>query len=87
MPTYDYKCISCGDEFEIFQAMSEPPLKICSRCNGELKRLIGPGLGPIFKGNGFYQTDYKNNSSKKISKETSKAEKADRKSSNKSDAN
>lgn len=59
MPTYDYKCNNCGDTFEHFQKMTEKPLKICNKCGGQLKRLIGTGLGPIFKGAGFYQTDYK----------------------------
>lgn len=63
MPTYDYKCLSCGHSFEFFQPMSSEPLKNCPECNGEVKRLIGAGAGPIFKGSGFYQTDYKNNSS------------------------
>jgi putative FmdB family regulatory protein len=70
MPTYDYRCTKCGYQFELFQAMSAEPLQICPQCNGELKRLIGTGAGPIFKGTGFYQTDYKNktaNSNSKIS--------------------
>lgn len=57
MPTYDYKCQSCGYTFEHFQAMSDEPLKTCPECGGELKRLIGGGLGVIFKGSGFYVTD------------------------------
>lgn len=57
MPTYDYKCQSCGHTFEHFQAMSDEPLKTCPECGGELKRLIGGGLGVIFKGSGFYVTD------------------------------
>ena len=60
MPTYDYKCKQCGYQFELFQSMSAEPIKICPQCKGEVIRLIGPGAGPIFKGNGFYQTDYKN---------------------------
>lgn len=63
MPTYDYKCSSCNYTFEFFQSMKDDPLTTCPKCGGALKRLIGPGAGPIFKGNGFYQTDYKNNSS------------------------
>lgn len=60
MPTYDYKCTKCGDTFEIFQSMKDEPIKKCIKCDGEVKRLIGTGAGTIFKGSGFYQTDYKN---------------------------
>ncbi|NOX17858.1 MAG: zinc ribbon domain-containing protein [Chlorobi bacterium] len=62
MPTYDYKCLDCGDTFEYFQSMKDEPLKVCKKCGGQLKRLIGAGLGPIFKGSGFYETDYKRKS-------------------------
>lgn len=60
MPTYDYKCLDCDYSFEEFQKMSDDPLEICPNCSGKLKRLIGSGAAPIFKGSGFYQTDYKN---------------------------
>lgn len=60
MPTYDFKCKDCGYKFEMFQKMSDEPLKVCPQCGGEVKRLIGAGSGPIFKGSGFYHTDYKN---------------------------
>ncbi|HKJ80919.1 MAG TPA: FmdB family zinc ribbon protein [Ignavibacteriaceae bacterium] len=63
MPTYDYKCLECNHTFEMFQSMTAEPIKNCPKCNGKVKRLIGAGAGPIFKGSGFYQTDYKNNSS------------------------
>lgn len=63
MPTYDYKCISCGHSFELFQKMNDEPIKVCPKCGGQVKRLIGTGAGPIFKGSGFYQTDYKNKKS------------------------
>lgn len=72
MPTYDYKCISCNYTFEFFQSMKDEPLTTCPKCGGQLKRLIGPGAGPIFKGNGFYQTDYKNKSSNSVSKSSNK---------------
>lgn len=72
MPTYDYKCISCNYTFEFFQSMKDEPLTSCPKCGGHLKRLIGPGAGPIFKGNGFYQTDYKNKSSNSGSKNLDK---------------
>jgi putative FmdB family regulatory protein len=60
MPNYDYKCTDCGRVFEVFQNMTDEPLQECSACNGRLKRLIGAGAGIIFKGSGFYCTDYKN---------------------------
>lgn len=60
MPTYDYKCEACGHEFEKFQQMSADPIKVCPECKEEkVKRLIGAGMGVIFKGSGFYTTDYK----------------------------
>jgi putative FmdB family regulatory protein len=60
MPTYDYKCKDCGNIFEVFQSMSAEKIKVCPKCGGTVKRLIGAGSTPIFKGSGFYQTDYKN---------------------------
>jgi putative FmdB family regulatory protein len=59
MPTYDYECRKCGHRFEFFQKMSEEPLKACPRCKGSLHKMIGSGSGLIFKGSGFYATDYK----------------------------
>ena len=70
MPTYQYKCKERGHLFEIFHSMSAEPIKICPKCNGEVKRLIGPGAGPIFKGTGFYQTDYKNNREPSVKKDS-----------------
>ena len=64
MPTYDYKCLDCGHTFEEFQRFSDEVLTECPKCKGHVKRLIGAGAGPIFKGTGFYQTDYKNKSNK-----------------------
>jgi putative FmdB family regulatory protein len=61
MPTYDYKCNKCNYTFELFQKMTDEPMKECPKCKGPVIRLIGAGAGPIFKGSGFYQTDYKNN--------------------------
>jgi putative FmdB family regulatory protein len=63
MPTYDYKCKSCGNTFEVFQSMSADKIKVCPKCGGAVKRLIGAGSTPIFKGSGFYETDYKKKSS------------------------
>lgn len=62
MPTYEYRCSECGYQFEEFQSMKADPLTTCPACNAEsLKRLLGAGAGLIFKGNGFYITDYKKN--------------------------
>jgi putative FmdB family regulatory protein len=61
MPTYEYACSKCGHKFEQFQSMRDEPLKKCPKCKKlGLKRLIGGGAGLIFKGSGFYITDYKN---------------------------
>jgi putative FmdB family regulatory protein len=65
MPTYEYICDSCGYRFEQFQKMSDKPIKKCPNCGKPVKRLIGKGMGVIFKGTGFYSTDYKNRSSGK----------------------
>lgn len=60
MPTYEYECDACAHRFEQFQAMSDAPLKTCPVCKKrKLIRLIGAGAGIIFKGSGFYETDYK----------------------------
>ncbi len=64
MPNYDYKCMGCGKVFEFFQNINAEPIKECPECNGELKKLIGAGSTPIFKGTGFYQTDYKSKPNK-----------------------
>jgi putative FmdB family regulatory protein len=57
MPTYEYECKSCGYSFEVFQSMSDEPLKTCTKCGKEVRRLIFGGAGVIFKGSGFYVTD------------------------------
>lgn len=59
MPTYEYECLKCGYNFEAFQKMSDAPLAECPQCKGSVKRLISRGSGLIFKGSGFYVTDYK----------------------------
>jgi putative FmdB family regulatory protein len=61
MPTYDYKCEACGHEFELFQRMTDLPERVCPQCGGEVRRKIGSGAGVIFKGSGFYATDYRSN--------------------------
>ncbi|MFH1846949.1 MAG: FmdB family zinc ribbon protein [Candidatus Omnitrophota bacterium] len=65
MPTYNYECIDCGHSFECFQSMTDAPLKECPKCEGQIKKLISTGSGIIFKGSGFYQTDYKSSGSEK----------------------
>jgi len=69
MPTYEYKCEKCDHRFETLQSMTDESLKECPECNGRVKRVISAGSGIIFKGGGFYQTDYK---SPKPSKSNSK---------------
>ena len=58
MPTYNYKCNDCEYEFSEFQKMSDSPIEDCSHCEGEVRRIISGGSGMIFKGTGFYLTDY-----------------------------
>jgi len=66
MPTYEYQCDHCGHEFELFQQMSDPVKRKCPACGRlKLRRLVGTGAGILFKGNGFYQTDYRSESYKK----------------------
>jgi len=64
MPNYDYECQTCGHRFEVFQSMNDPKLTDCPRegCEGKVKRLLGTGAGLLFKGAGFYQTDYRSSS-------------------------
>ncbi len=64
MPTYEYECLACGERFEAFQKMTDEPLTDCLKCKttGKVKRLISAGAGIIFKGSGFYSTDYKKSS-------------------------
>ena len=66
MPTYDYVCDACQHEFEHFQSMKDEPKRKCPECGRrKLRRLIGPGAAIVFKGSGFYQTDYRSESYKK----------------------
>ena len=78
MPTYDYECRECGHRWELFQQMKENPKRKCPEC-GRLRarRLIGPGAGIIFKGSGFYQTDYRSQSYKDAAKADKQAQKSD----------
>ena len=66
MPTYDYLCEACDHEFELFQTISEPIKRKCPECKKpKLRRLFGTGAAVVFKGSGFYQTDYRSESYKK----------------------
>ena len=84
MPTYDYRCNACGHEFEEFQMMSEAELKKCPECKkNKLERLIGMGAGFLFKGSGYYLTDYRSDSykdAKKADKSASQEKKPEKKS-------
>ena len=71
MPTYEYECTSCGHKFECFQSIMDKPKKRCPKCRRKVKRLISGGGGFLFRGNGFYTTDYRS----KDYKEKAKAEK------------
>jgi putative FmdB family regulatory protein len=62
MPTYEYECQKCGHRFDEFQSMTAKPLVRCPKCKGKLKRLVGAGAGFLFKGSGFYATDYRSSS-------------------------
>jgi len=73
MPTYEYKCLACGHDFEMYQKMNDELIKECPKCKGKVKRLLGAGSGPIFKGSGFYHTDYKNVKSESKSEGKSEA--------------
>ncbi len=76
MPTYDYRCRDCGREFELFQRMSDAPTSSCSLCGGDARRLISAGAGLLFKGDGFYITDYRPEEYKKRAKEDSGGDKS-----------
>jgi putative FmdB family regulatory protein len=73
MPTYEYECAKCGKTFEVFQSMKDEPLKTCpnKKCKGKVKRLLGTGAGLIFKGSGFYITDYRSEGYKQAAKKDS----------------
>ena len=68
MPTYEYKCLDCGIQFDRFQSITEDPIQECPECSGRTKRLIGAGAGLIFKGSGFYITDYRSEGYKESAK-------------------
>lgn len=84
MPTYDYQCKECGHHFEAFHRVNETIAK-CPVCSGTVEKLIGGGIGLIFKGSGFYITDYKNGSDKKNGKEQQSQSKDDNETKKKKD--
>lgn len=74
MPTYDYKCDACGHEFELFQSISDPVKRKCPECSKlKLRRLFGTGAAVVFKGSGFYETDYRSDSYKKAAEKDKKS--------------
>lgn len=74
MPTYDYECDACSHKFELYQSISAEPEKVCPSCKKKkLRRLIGTGGAVMFKGSGFYQTDYRSESYKKSAASDSKS--------------
>ena len=93
MPTYDYQCDACSHEFELFQGINEPTKKKCPACKKmKLRRLFGTGAALMFKGSGFYETDYRSESykkgaaaDKKSKSESASEGKSDAKSSTKSE--
>ena len=87
MPTYDYECDACGHTFELYQSISADPEKKCPECGKKkLRRLIGAGAAVVFKGSGFYQTDYRSESYKKAASSDSKRSDSSSKSETKSES-
>ncbi|MEM9353952.1 MAG: zinc ribbon domain-containing protein [Planctomycetota bacterium] len=88
MPTYDYECDACGHKFELFQSMSDPVKRKCPECGKlKLRRLFGTGAAVVFKGSGFYETDYRSDSYKKgaeADKKKTEKKSSDKKSESKS---
>ena len=85
MPTYEYECGGCGHTFERFQSMTAKPVRVCPECGKRsVKRLIGAGGGLIFKGSGFYATDYRSDGYKKAAKKDSEKSSGGKKDSEKS---
>ena len=70
MPTYEYECKTCSHKFEVFQSISEDPVKVCPECGKDVRKIIGGGLGIIFKGSGFYVTDNRKGSASEAPKKS-----------------
>jgi putative FmdB family regulatory protein len=78
MPTYEYQCMLCSYRFDLFQSITEEPVRECPKCHGKVERLISAGAGFLFKGKGFYITDYRSEEyrrQKKAEKENKEAKK------------
>lgn len=73
MPTYEYECKSCGQRFDVYQSITADPLTECKACGGRVERLISAGGGLLFKGSGFYITDYRSEGYKQKAKSESAA--------------
>jgi putative FmdB family regulatory protein len=73
MPTYEYECTKCKHRFERFQSMTDEPVKRCPKCRSKVRRMFSPGAGIIFKGSGFYETDYRSDSYKSAAKKDADA--------------
>ncbi len=85
MPTYDYECDACGHEFELFQSINDPVKRKCPKCGKQkLRRLFGTGGAIMFKGSGFYKTDYRSDSYKQAAKKDKDAAATSKKSDSKS---
>ena len=72
MPTYTYICENCGKETEAFQKITDDPLSVCPHCGGKLNKKISGGVGLVFKGSGFYITDYKNKNNNSTTEKSKK---------------
>lgn len=75
MPTYDYACDECGHRFELFQSITAEPINDCPKCGGKVTRLIGSGAALLFKGDGFYITDYRSENYKAGAKREAESKK------------
>ena len=84
MPIYGYRCTQCGHELEAFQNMSDPPMRVCPECMGPLQKMLYP-VGVVFKGSGFYSTDYNKGGGKASANGSSEGGQSDSKPETKSD--
>ncbi|MCX7785433.1 MAG: zinc ribbon domain-containing protein [candidate division WOR-3 bacterium] len=85
MPTYEYECETCHHKFEEFQKITDKPLRKCPQCGNKVRRLISAGVGLIFKGSGFYITDYKKQNSSQEKKTSPAFDKKDNSAESKKD--